>query len=265
MTLHIYPVVIKNVSPMIHCLLSRSSAEFRSAPTLIYFHGLNGSRNQMFQERYLPLAEEIKNAGFNLLSVDLRGHGERRENKETTPVDNLMKYMTHSERNPFMGAMEDIRKLVEFIVEKSIAPSGEIGVFGLSWGAMHTFYALRQEDQIRCAVALLPVCKISSLIEFRMLRNNPMIEQFEPQRILKDMSPKPLLIITAENDNRVDPQQASDLYQQLLPIYAGEDKEDQLAYTMLLNSGHTLDPRMIPLTLDWFKKYLAPDTERPRF
>ncbi len=265
MPLHIYPVIIRSVSPPIQCLLSRPTSEFRSIPTIIYFHGLNGTRNQIFQDRYVEFAEAIQKIGCNLLAVELRGHGERREKKELPAIDNVMKIITHKELNPFDGAMEDIRKIIEFIIEKKITPPGEIAVAGLSWGAMHALYALKMERRIRCCLALLPVCKITSLIEFRGLEGNSLIQKYDPLNFIEKIAPKPLLLVTTEKDTRADPRYATQLYEKLYTEYVAEGAGDKLAYTMILKTGHAYHPKMTQLAVDWFRKHFLIEHEGPRF
>lgn len=263
MALHLYPVTIRSISPPIQCLLSRPTTEFRCLHTIIYLHGLNGSRNQIFQDRYMEFAEAIQNLGCNLLSIELPFHGERRQNKEQPAIQNMVKSMVHKENNPFNAFINDIQKTVDFIIEKKITRPGEIGVVGLAWGATNAFYALKTERRIRCGVVLLPVCKISTLVEFKQLKDQPIIEQYEPLNYVDKIAPKPLLFVTGESDVRADPVFANELYDKLLPEYKETDDQEKLAYTMLLNTGHAFDSQMTQLTVDWCQKHLLGDNKGP--
>lgn len=259
MALHIYPVVIQNAVPPIQCLLSRPSTEFRCTSTVIYLHGLNGSRNQIFQDRYLEFAEAIQELGFNLLAVDLPYHGDRRKDKDLPAAQNIIKVIGHEEHNPFSRFLDEIQKVVDFIVEKKITRPGEIGIVGMAWGATNALYALCRERRIRCGVLLLPVCKITSLTEFRQLQNQPIVEQYEPLNYAQKIAPKPLLFITGEKDTRANPYFASQLYQKLEPEYEEAGASDKLAYAMLAGVPHAYHSDMTELTVDWFKKYLLGD------
>ncbi len=265
MPLHIYPVTIRSVSPPIQCLLSRPTPEFRANPTILYFHGLNGTRNQVFQDRYVEFAEAVQKLGCNLLSVELRAHGERRENKELPAIDNMMKILSYKEKNPFDGAILDIKKTIDFIIEKQIALPGQIAVAGLSWGGMHALFALKCERRIRCGLALLPVCKIKSMVEFRGFKTHALIDKYEPLNFIEKIAPKPLLMITSDRDTRSDPRFAGELYEKLYPEYLSEGASEKLAYYMLLNWGHAYHPKMTEMAMEWFKKYLLVEPESPRF
>ncbi|MBI1389141.1 MAG: alpha/beta fold hydrolase [bacterium] len=263
MGLHIYPVTIKQISPPIHGLLARPDKVDRTLPTLIYYHGLSGTRNQAFQERYMELAEALMDLGCNLLAVDLRGHGERRADRQMPAVECFIKLLSDRKNNPFDGALEDAKRTVDFAIERKIAHPSHIGVIGLSWGGMHVLYALKAERRIRCGVALLPVCKIASLQEFRPFKDNALIQQYEPLTFATGIAPKPLLIVSGEKDKRADPAFTAEYYQQLMPEYEKLNKQDRLAYAMLLDASHAYDSRMTDMTIGWLKEYLMPEDEKP--
>ncbi len=251
--MHIYPVIIKGISPPIHCLLARPTEEFRCLPTVIYYHGLNGTRNQIFQERYKEFARVIQKLNCNLLSVDLRCHGNRREKREHPAVDSIMAAMKEPEKNPFDGSIADNKRIVQFLIEKSIAPRGEIAVAGMSWGAVHALYAMQHESSVQCGITLLPVGRISSMVEFRPLRKNSLLNQYEPMNYITRIAPKPLLMVPADQDHRVNPQYASELFEKLRPSYQKAEAEDNLAYRMLLGVRHTYDSRMTAMAEEWLK------------
>lgn len=259
MSLHLFPVTIGKIDPPIHGILSQPEQKLRTLPTVIYFHGLNGTRNQPFQDRYRGIAELFQQRQVNFLSVDLREHGERRHRKHGTPTENILHMLKEGDANPIEQAFEDFQRLVEFVIEKQIARPPHIGAMGLSWGALHAMYALQQEEQIQTAVALLPVCCIHSLVEFRKFHNHPKVMPYEPLEFLRTLAPKPLLMITAEKDTRSRASYASDLYHQLLEDYRRAAAEENLIYAMMLDHGHSFHQRMTELTNDWIDRFLVAD------
>lgn len=256
MGLHIYPATIRGVDPPISCLLSRPKPEFRTAPTVVYFHGLNGTRNQIFQDRFLAFAEMVKEIGCNLLSAELRAHGDRREDREKTAMENFVRGLRNKENNPFAGALADIRRIMEFIAEKKIAPPGRVAVCGMSWGALHAMYAMKIARSLRCGLALLPVGRIGAMMEFRKLAETPLIQKYEPLNFLRGLAPAPLLMLTAERDQRVDCRHAGELYERLLEEYEAAGAANRLVYKMLLGAGHAYDPRMTGYAREWFENFL---------
>ena len=259
MALHIYPVTIRSVTPFVQCLLSRPTTENRSAPTLIYFHGFNGTRNQIFQDKYVEFAEAVQAIGYNLLSIDLRGHGDRRDDRKSHALDNVMKLMKHPQKNPFDGAIADIEKTVQFLIEKKICLPQQIAACGLSWGAMHALYALKQSYHVRCCIALLPVGKITNMVEFKRMSTDPLVKKYDPLNYVTGIAPKPLLMISAENDTRINPLYAGQLYEKLYPEYKAAGAGDKLVYKMLLDVGHHYDSKMADMTVKWLKEHLVAD------
>jgi dienelactone hydrolase len=256
MGLHLYPVTIQSVSPPIPSLLSRPTPENRSRPTLVYFHGLNGSRNQIFQDKYVEFAEAIQQLGCNLFSGDLRNHGERRENKEKPAIDNILKDLTQNGKNPFDGAIKDIQAILDALVDKQIAIPGKIAVAGLSWGAMHAMYALKTDRRVKGCIAMLPVCKITSMLEFQHMEGNALIQKYEPLNFVESIAPKPLLMLTAEKGVRSDPRYAIELFNSLRAEYREAEAEKRLAYNMILGAGHAYHSQMTQLAVNWLKHYL---------
>ncbi|MBZ0255904.1 prolyl oligopeptidase family serine peptidase, partial [bacterium] len=137
------------------------------------------------------------------------------------------------------------------------------GVIGLSWGGTHVMYALKHERRIRCGISMLPVSSIGSLLEFRSLKENPLIKQYEPLNYVENLAPKPLLIVTGEKDKRAEPRFTSDLFNKLELEYADAGASDRLAYAMLLNAGHAYDERMTDMVIEWIQKYLIPESDGP--
>ncbi len=256
MDLQLFPLTIRSVHPPIPCLLSRPKEELRSAATVIYFHSLNGARDQIFKDRYLEFALAMRTIGCNLLSIELPCHGERRKNVKISPMQNILHGIGSDTQNPFACIIEDTHKIIDFLIEKRIARVGEIGIAGMAWGAVNAFCALCNEPRIRCSVLFLPVCRISSMTEFRPLKGQAIVEQFEPMNYVKNIAPKPLLFITGEKDQRANPQYTSELYQKLLPEYEAIHAREKLAYKMLLGVAHQYESQMTALAIEWFNKYL---------
>ncbi len=205
----------------------------------------------------MEFALTMQEMGCNLLSLELPYHGERRKDKDLPAVQNMLKSIGHEQLNPFVCMIEDIQKTIDFIVEKKITRPGEIGVVGLAWGAANALYAMRKERRIRCGVVLLPVCKITNLVEFRSLEGQPVVEEYEPLNYVEKIAPKPLLFVTGENDNRANPVYASQLFEKLRPEYEAAGVADKLAYTMLAGVAHAYDSQMSDLAKEWFGKYLV--------
>ena len=92
------------------------SAENERAVVLV--HGRNASRTDAFKKRLPELAAALNEAGFSVLMIDLRGHGESSDGRFSFGI---------KERYDVLGA-------VDWLEERGFEP-GNIGVLGVSLGA----------------------------------------------------------------------------------------------------------------------------------
>jgi len=98
---------------------------------IILVHGMNDSRTKGFGEKFVYFANDLHNAGFSVMMIDLRGHGQ-------------------SEDSRFhFGEMEyqDVLGAVDWLETHGYQP-GKIGVLGYSLGAASVIGATATEDDI---------------------------------------------------------------------------------------------------------------------
>ena len=125
----------------------------KSENVYIYVHGLHGKKED---------AEEFANIatkkGFQVLSFDLPGHGERRKNSDST-----QEIFTSSD---LIKAVADI----EAIYEEARVDWKNIYLYGVSLGAYLSLVAL-QYTEIKKALLVSPVVNMKNLVE-RMMKNS---------------------------------------------------------------------------------------------
>ncbi len=105
------------------------SAENEKA--IILVHGYNNSRTNGFLDEFVPFAAKLQQAGFSVMMIDLRGHGESADARFTFGV---------RERNDVLGA-------VDWLEGRGYLP-GKIGVLGYSLGAGSVIGAAAEEADI---------------------------------------------------------------------------------------------------------------------
>ena len=116
----------------------------------IYVHGLYGKKEDA--EEFSKIAEK---KGFQVLSFDLPGHGERRKNPEQTP-----------EMPSFSKATADF----EAIYEDARSEWKNISLYAVSLGA-YLSLAVFQGFELKKALLVSPVVNMKNLIE-RMMKNS---------------------------------------------------------------------------------------------
>ncbi len=85
---------------------------------IILVHGYNDSRTRAFIDEFVPFAAKLNDAGFSVMMIDLRGHGESGDARFTFGI---------KERQDVLGA-------VDWLKARGYQP-GKIGVLGYSLGA----------------------------------------------------------------------------------------------------------------------------------
>lgn len=109
-----------------------SSASRRA---LVLVHGRDASRTVEFAGAFVDLAAMLQKGGYNVLMIDLRGHGQSGDGRYSFGLN---------ERRDVEGA-------VDWLLNKGFAP-GSIGVLGVSLGAASAVGATADEPRIGALV-----------------------------------------------------------------------------------------------------------------
>ena len=182
---------------------------------IIMVHGWNASRTNGFNQHFLDLAQALNQAGFSILMIDLRGHGQSADSQFT------------------FGRLErrDVLASVDFLLERGHQP-GKIGLIGTSMGAASVIGAAA-EDQAVGAVAtdslfaeIYPVVKglwvnksglpMLFLYPTRWMfyvENGYDLASARPLDEIGKLAPRPLLLISCQKDTYIPQEQFRSLEQ----------------------------------------------------
>lgn len=98
---------------------------------ILLVHGKDDSRTYAFCNGFVAFAKELHDAGFSVMMIDLRGHGESADSRF---------YFGIRENSDVLGA-------VDWLEARGYQP-GKIGVLGYSLGAASVIYAAAEEQAI---------------------------------------------------------------------------------------------------------------------
>jgi fermentation-respiration switch protein FrsA (DUF1100 family) len=98
---------------------------------IILVHGKDNSRTNGFCNGFVPLANDLHKAGFSVVMIDLRGHGQSEDSRF---------YFGMKEYQDILGA-------VDWLEARGYQPR-KIGVLGVSLGAASVIYAAAEEEDI---------------------------------------------------------------------------------------------------------------------
>lgn len=125
------------------------------APAVIVMHGLNDCKRSPFV--LLP-AGMLNNAGFNVLTLDMRNHGD-------SPVINGRYAAGTVEYRDVLGAWDWL------VNEKNFAPE-KIGLYGMSLGAATVLIAMGEEPQVNAVWEDSSFADIKVALQAELQRNN---------------------------------------------------------------------------------------------
>jgi len=130
-------------------------------PIIVVVHGSGDNRAHPV-ERMLGIAKDLVSYGYNVLMLDMRGHGES---------DGKHISAGYYERNDLLGAIDYIR-------QRSI--ESKIGVLGFSMGAATSLMAAAESEEIDAVVADCAYADIISIIESEFANRSNLPKFFIP-------------------------------------------------------------------------------------
>lgn len=176
-----------------------------SSPAIVMVHGWNSSRNVAFGGHFLELAQALQQAGFSVLMIDLRGHGQSAEAHSTSG---------EYERREVLAA-------VDFLLGRG-HPPGKIGLLGVSMGGSAAIGVAARNAAVGAVVVDSTCAEMRPVIEHFLDTNiklpYPMLvpvfetfalvngfdpAHFRPIDEIHLLSPRPLLMIQCLADDLV--------------------------------------------------------------
>jgi fermentation-respiration switch protein FrsA (DUF1100 family) len=106
-----------------------------SEQVIVMVHGNNASRTREYDDQFPSMGAALHQAGFNVLMIDLRGHGESNDGRVTFGT---------RERYDVIGA-------IDWLVAKDFQP-GSIGVLGISLGSASSIGATVESSAVGALV-----------------------------------------------------------------------------------------------------------------
>ena len=174
------------------------------SPTLIFLHSLGGTREDL-----LEFALPFREAGFDLMLLDLRSHGESDG-----------EFFTYGARES-----EDISAAIDWLSEQGAA--AHVGIIGVSAGGAVAIAAAAQDERIQAVVTLGTFADLEATItqqtphlpgfwRERAVTQAEAIAEFEIEAASPVYSAAqlevPLLILHGDRDQYIPPENARQLY-----------------------------------------------------
>ena len=225
-------------------LLSVPNNANKPVPVIILLHGLGDNKTVDYIEYGNDFL--LKN-GYAVLRIDISNHGERFENEYEFDFTGKNKYWT---RNIISQTVFDLRRAVDFINSRKELDSEKIGFFGISLGGITGTIFCGVENRVKVPVIVLAGGQINLLYGKKALSATAKdyVSIIEPINYVKQISPRPLLMLNAEDDEIVPPIMSKLLYNK------AKEPKKIIWYPA---KHHTIpQDKIYQKGVDWFDEYL---------
>lgn len=177
-------------------------------PVVILIHG-KGDHKQV---DYISAGEQfIRNAGYAVLRIDLYNHGPRKYNEFDFSFDGPARYRS---REVITQSVFDLRRAVDFIESREELDHNRIGYFGISLGGIIGTIFSGVDDRIKVPVNALAGGQLNLMFGVKKLseEHQNYLSVMDPINYVERISPRPLLMINAENDEVIPPETSRILF-----------------------------------------------------
>jgi len=184
-----------------------------AAQAVILVHGRNASKQNAISGNFPKLASELHQAGYCVLVLDMRGHGESEGKRYTWGIQ---------EKKDILGAVDDL-------LSRGFEP-GAIYVLGISLGGAGVLFAAAEEPAIGAVVVDSTFASLDNLVKpnWREESGLPMfflpsvhlmwkivfgfsIKDVQPVAAIKAVNPRPILIFHSTSDEIIPVKHAHQL------------------------------------------------------
>jgi len=177
-------------------------------PVVILMHGL-GDRKTV---DYIEAGNEyLIDAGYAVLRLDISNHGDRFLYDYDFDLTSGYRYWT---RNVISQTVFDLRRAVDFIQTRDELDHERIGYFGISLGGIIGTVFCSVDERVKVPVIVLAGGSLNLMFGMDALSEDTRnyLSIIDPINFVKMISPRPLLMINAENDDIVPPVTSKLLY-----------------------------------------------------
>ncbi len=213
-------------------------------PVIILMHGY-GDRKTV---DYVKVGHDYMwKSGYAVLRLDIANHGDRFTDDYDFSFTDGDRYWT---RDILIQTVFDLRRAVDFIRDRKELDIGRIGYLGISLGGIIGTVFCGTDQRVKVPVIVLAGGGMHLMFGMDAMSDDTRdyLSMIEPLNFVRMISPRPLLMINAENDDVVPP-----MMSKLMFKTAKEPKK-----IIWFDAKHHTIPidKTYEAAIDWFKEYL---------
>jgi cephalosporin-C deacetylase-like acetyl esterase len=191
-------------------LLSVPKNMDKPTPVIILLHGA-GDRKTV---DYIAYGNQFfTKKGYAVFRIDISKHGDRIEDKYKLSFSGKTRYWS---REIITQTVFDLRRAVDFIETRNELDASKIGFLGISLGGITGTVFCGVEKRVKVPVIVLAGGQLNLRYGKKALGSDAKdyTSIIEPKNFVKQIAPRPLLMINAENDEIIPPIMSKLLYQE---------------------------------------------------
>ena len=177
-------------------------------PVVILMHGLGDRKTVDYVEAG---NDYLIDAGYAVLRLDISNHGDRFLYDYDFNLTGGYRYWT---RDVISQTVFDLRRAVDFIQTRDELDHERIGYFGISLGGIIGTVFCGVEERVKVPVIVLAGGSLNLMFGMDALSRDTKdyLSIIDPINFVRMISPRPLLMVNAENDDVVPPLTSKLLY-----------------------------------------------------
>lgn len=177
-------------------------------PVIILLHGLGDNK----QVDYIEYGNRVLlDSGYAVLRIDISNHGDRHIDDYDFDLVDGYRYWT---RDMVTQTVFDLRRAVDFIETRKDLDPERIGFLGISLGGIIGTIFCSIDERVEVPVIVLAGGQLNLMFGQKALsqETRDYLSVIDPINYVRQISPRPLLMINAEHDDVVPPVTSKLLY-----------------------------------------------------
>jgi acetyl esterase/lipase len=289
---YIYSEINEKVPMLIYKPISATAKPLR---VVIFLHGTGGSKdggeitNVLYRLSKRGIMGVAIDARFHGERVAGRAHG---SNEYVAAITKAWRNTDPDKQTHpfFFDTVYDLWRVTDYLITRPDVAGGRIGMGGISMGGIETWLAAAADKRIKVVVPDIAVQSFAwslanshwqgraNTIKGAHLQaakdlgdaelNNKNVKalwdklipgitfEYDCPSMLRLIAPRPMLILSTENDPNNPLPGAKIAYGTAEQAYRTDNATEKLKMDVTPKLGHTSTPEHLKMTLDWFEKWL---------
>lgn len=240
------------------------------APVIIGMHGHSGSKNEYLPNpaRDTSLGWLLVRHGYAVAAIDGYFNGERvgqgpngKQDEASGQESALFKLHLWQGRTLWGMMLRDEQCLLDYLATRAELDLSKVGATGMSMGCTRAWWLAAIDDRIHSIVGVACFTRYTELLAHRSSHGiyyfvPGLLKHFDTEAIYSLVAPRPMLMLSGDQDYNAPPDGVEVLEKKLAPVYQLYGKPESFRSVLYKNTGHEYLPEMRAEMLQWFQRTL---------